>query len=63
MYEDHGPVPWEYQIGPTRQSFAMQTKAESQAMRDAPDNELGYRVAALDPGHHFASAFAVYDVH
>lgn len=61
--EDSESVAREDQIRAAGKVLPMQTKAQTQLVRDPANHDLGSGVPPFDPGHHFASPLAVYDVH
>lgn len=63
MYKDTDPQPRQYDVGLTRQVFAMQPIPISTGMQKTAYKPLGLRVLASNPGHHTGPFGRINDVH
>lgn len=60
--EQHGPPPWEHQVGCPRQTPVMQSKAEATPVKPPTQDHLGFRIPAPDTRHHPAPGGRIDDV-
>jgi hypothetical protein len=48
LYEHHGPVLWQNNIGTSRQVLSMDPVPEATRMQEAPHAKLGQRILSTD---------------
>lgn len=51
VYQNGFLVPWQHDVGPAWEVFAMEPEPEPHPMQHGPDGEFGFGVFAADPAH------------
>ena len=63
VHEDREAMASKYDVGTPGKVAAMKSKAESEAMQHAPDDQLGLCVARANSRHHATATLGINDVH
>jgi hypothetical protein len=62
VYQQHGPIFWERQVGLSRYVSWMKPVAESECVERTPKQHFGLCVLAADAGHHPAARLCIDDI-
>ena len=62
MYEDHGPILWQYNVGGPRKILSMKSESKAERVKSGPDDYFRFGILAAYCGHIPASLLGRVDI-